>query len=434
MPQYLFQSVTKAPIPLLPTPIEDLAGFRLLRPLGLPGSFGTVFEAERDGLRYALKVFHAPLLTEKQEERFRSEVCVLQQVSHVNIVPYADSGIASFVGRHLPWIAMPYVKGRSLLEEIADAGGSLPIARVRYVSRQIAAGLAALHEHNIVHRDLKPANVLVGDDDVVRLLDFGVSRFLDRTTITSRGDLMGSPAYASPEQIRGDADLATDLWAVGIVMYELLAGRRPFDGDDLGALIDAIRDEQPEPPSAHRSDVPEDLDRLVLDLLAKEPMQRPYAADQLADALKPNVQVVSGGPEPLPDGGEPLIFLRVGRRDADAAMNACLGGDSPTGLVATISERTAAVTARKAAQLHDLSFAVDPLVWRMSSSNFSRTKSLRQLPYAPDGPDSLAPRRPPLIASRPSSRPRSRRRPGRLRRQRPVRCQFLLRRSRRSLA
>lgn len=382
---------TDQPIPLSVPPIGDLAGFRILSPLGLPGSFGTVFEAERHGQRYALKVFHAPLLTEDREERFRREVQVLQQASHPNLVPYADSGIASFAGRRLPWIAMPYIDGHSLLEELSSNRGFLPVARVRHIGRQIAAGLVALHERNIVHRDLKPANVLVGDDDVVRILDFGVARFLDRTTITSRGALMGSPAYASPEQLRGEADLATDLWALGVVMYELLAGRRPFGADDLGALIDAIRDEHPEAPSAHRPDVPEQLDQLVLDLLSKQPMRRPSGAREVTRLLEPNVHLAPPKAEPFPDAADPLVFVRVSGRDADAALNACLGGDAPTGLVASVTERSAAITARRAAQMHDLGFAVDPLVWRLASSNFSRTKSLRELPYAPGG---LSPWRP----------------------------------------
>lgn len=383
--------VSNSPIPLSVSPIGELAGFRLLRPLGLPGSFGTVFEAERDGTRFALKLFHAPLLTDDEEERFRREVDVLRQASHPNLVPYADSGIASFVGRRLPWIAMPYLDGRSLLEELSASGSVLAPARVRHVARQIATGLDALHALNIVHRDLKPANVLVGTDDVVRILDFGIARFLDRTTMTERGALMGSPAYSSPEQLRGESDLATDLWALGVVMYELLAGRRPFIADDLGALIDAIRDEQPEPPSAHRPDVPRALDELVLDLLAKEPMRRPVSAARIAELLVPSVQVAPARIEPFPDGHEPLIFLRVGQRDADAAVNACLRGDLPTGLVVPISERNALVVAGRAARAHDLSFGVDHLLWRMASSNFSRTKALRELPYAPDG---LSPWRP----------------------------------------
>jgi serine/threonine protein kinase len=383
--------VTGSPI-LLPVPlIGELAGFRLLRPLGLPGSFGTVFEAERDGARFALKLFHAPLMTDEEEERFRREVEVLRQASHPNLVPYADSGIASFVDRRLPWIAMPYLDGRSLLDELRVSAGVLTPARVRHIARQIATGLGALHELHIVHRDLKPANVLIGTDDVVRILDFGVARFLDRTTMTERGALMGSPAYSSPEQLRGESDLATDLWALGVVMYELLAGHRPFVADDIGALVDAIRDEQPEPPSAHRPDVPRELDELVLDLLAKEPMRRPVSAAHVAELLTPSVQVAPARIEPFPDGDEPLIFLRVGQRDADAAVNACLRGDLPTGLVVPISERNALVVAGRAARAHDLSFSVDHLLWRMASSHFSRTKALRELPYAPDG---LSPWRP----------------------------------------
>jgi serine/threonine protein kinase len=389
------------PVAVPTAPLGEFAGFVLVRPLGLPGSFGTVFEAERGKERFALKLFHAPLLTVEQEERFRREVEVLRQAAHPNLVPYADSGVASVLGRRLPWIAMPYLEGRSLLDELSAGGGVLAAARVRRIARQITMGLGALHALKIVHRDLKPANVLIGADDVVRILDFGVARFLDRTTMTERGALMGSPAYSSPEQLRGESDLATDLWALGVVMYELLAGRRPFVAEDLAALVDAIRDEQPEPPSAHRPEVPRELDELVLELLAKEPMRRPPSAEYVGGLLIPSVREAPRRIEPLPDGREPLIFLRVGQRDADAAVNACLRGELPTGLVVPISERNALVVAGRAARAHDLSFGVDHLLWRMASSNFSRTKALRELPYAPRG---LSPWRPEDLRSLEASR------------------------------
>lgn len=364
---------------------DEFAGFRLECLLGRPGSFGQTWKAERDSETFALKIFHANLVESVEELRFEREVRALEKLSHPNLVDCADSGIERYGDLDVHWIAMPFIEGRNLAEELsAAARGVLPPARACLIVKQMALGLDALHTAGIVHRDVKPLNTLITSGGTVKLLDFGLARFLDYTTLTERGVVMGTVAYAAPEQLRGEAIPASDIYSLGVTLYELVAGRRPFTGD-LVELVRAIQEDVPEPPSAFNPAVPAELDALVLELLAKEPMHRPATASEVAEELKPTVVAAPPARPTYRRASEPIVLARVGDRDVDDFANACLHGDAPTGVVVGITERTAFPIARRAAHYHDAKFAVDPLVLRTGLSNFSRTKALKSLPYSPDG-------------------------------------------------
>lgn len=328
---------------------EHFAGYRLIRPLGRPGGFGQVFEADRDGAPYALKILHAELLQSMERDQFRREVRALDKFQHSNLVDLADSGVEHVAGRDYWWIAMPYLKGRTLAAEIEASGGRVAPSRARELARQVAEGLAVLHTDNVVHRDLKPANVFVTEEGVVKLLDFGLARFLDYSSLTERGQVRGTLFYAAPEQLRGETEPSIDLWALGVVLYEMLTGRRPFGGADVVALIAAICEESPEPPSAIAAELSgdRDLEELVLSLLQKEAMNRPASADEVAAALRPVLAAASlSKPEPYDRAGEPRVYTRVGNRDVDDFVNASLHGDAPTGVVSGITDRSALVAAQ----------------------------------------------------------------------------------------
>lgn len=369
---------------------ESFAGFRLIAALGRPGGFGQVFKAERDGRLFALKILHQEPQTDAEREQFRREIRGLQKVMHENLVDFADSGVAS-AGDDGPdrwWIAMPFLEGRTVAEERDARGGRLSPARVRYLGCGMAQGLAALHRENIIHRDLKPVNVFVTSGDVPKLLDFGLARFLDYTSLTEQGHFRGTLGYAAPEQLRGDPQLSTDLWALGVSLYEMVTGTHPFRGTDMFAVMEAIRNEIPEPPGALAPEVDPELDTLIMALLEKEPMNRPASMAEVADCLRPRIAPAHVRQDPYPRDVEPRIYWRIGQRDVDGAMNACLHGDSPTGIVVGVTDgRSTLVTARRAARNNDpqAEFAIDPLVHRLSLTNFSTTKSLKELPYAPTG-------------------------------------------------
>jgi len=365
-------------------PFGQLAGYTLVRRLGRPGGFGTAFEARKDGNRYVVKIFHAELVEDVDRERFHREVRAMEKLSpHRNVVPYVGSGEETDDGRTYSYIVMPYVDGKTLRQVLDENGGRLAPGRVRQIAREVTAGLAALHAVEIVHRDIKPTNILIREDGTVMLLDFGVARFLDYTSLTEHGQFVGTLQYAAPEQLRNETEIGTDLWALGVVMYEMLAGRRPFRGQML-ELMHAILNDDPEPVSSFASDVPDDLERLVMRLLEKEPFDRPQAASEVIAALQPRAAaaIVSAEPEPYRRDAAPMLLLRGGDQAAPL-IDACVAGLNPSGVVMPITERHAVGDVRRTAKQYGIPYAVDPFVFRLAFPNFGTVKGLRDRSYAP---------------------------------------------------
>ncbi len=261
-----------------PTQGHPVGHYRLIGALG-SGGMGTVYRAYDTRLdrEVALK-FLPPHLSAQLEarERLLVEARAAAALEHPNICSIHEIGETS-AGR--PFIAMACYEGETLKERLAR--GSVPPAEAVAIAVQVARGLRAAHAHGIVHRDVKPANVILGTDGMVRLLDFGLAKIAD-VTLTGPGATPGTVAYMSPEQARGDAvDHRTDLWSLGVVLYEMLTGERPFGGGNDRAVIQAILHEEPEPISKRRSDTPAPLARIAERLLQKSPAGRYGSADAL---------------------------------------------------------------------------------------------------------------------------------------------------------
>ena len=340
-----------------------------------------------------VKVIHAELVEEVDRERFDREVKAMRRLGpHPNVVPYLDSGEVETDGRSFHYIVMPFLPGRTLRQLLDQHEGRIPPGRVRQIARQIAAGLASIHAGEIVHRDLKPENIFVCDDGRVVLLDFGVARFLDYTSLTEHGQFIGSLKYAAPEQLRNEVEPATDLWALGVVMYEMLAGRRPFTGQML-ELMHAVLHDDPEPVSSFAPDVPPDLEGLVMRLLEKEPFDRPRSADEAIEAMQPRAATAVAVEEsqPYPRDVPPMLFVR-GSNDAAALVNAIMHDLNPSAVVMPITERHAVGDVRRAAKEYGVPYAIDPFVFRTAYANFSRVSGLRERAFAPQ--DGLTPYQP----------------------------------------
>jgi len=243
------------------------------------GAMGVVFLA-RDpqlGRRVALKTYEVPEGISKEvvqefEERLLREAHAAAALSHPNIVTVHDAGIDPVRG--FPYIVMEYVPGRSL-KQLLDGRHRLSVDVTLRFGDALADALHAAHRAGIVHRDIKPANILVRDTDgLVKITDFGVARF-PASELTRTGALVGSPAYMSPEQIRGAAvDARSDLFSLSVVLYEALTSKRPFAGDDLPSVAYSVVHTVPVPVSQAVRGLPSELDKFFDKALAKEPKRR----------------------------------------------------------------------------------------------------------------------------------------------------------------
>ena len=205
--------------------------------------------------------------------RFAREARMAARLSHPNIVQVFDAG--EHEGR--PFIVMEYVEGETLADTLAGEG-RLPPDRVVDIGRQCCAGLACAHGAGLVHRDVKPQNLLLTRDGTVKIADFGVAWALDQTRLTLTGSIVGTARYLAPEQTGGDQITpAADVYALGVVLYELLAGRAPHEAGSLPELVTAKRTQAVAPLRTHRPDVPAPLDATVLGCLAVSPLDRPTA-------------------------------------------------------------------------------------------------------------------------------------------------------------
>jgi beta-lactam-binding protein with PASTA domain/predicted Ser/Thr protein kinase len=252
--------------------------YRIIRKLGA-GGMADVYLAEDQelGRRVAIKILNDRHAADDSFiERFRREAKNAAGLSHPNIVSIYDRGEAE--GTY--YIAMEYLDGRSLKELIVGRGPA-PVKTAIDYARQVLAAVGFAHKHGIVHRDIKPHNVLVGPEGRLKVTDFGIARS-GASQMTEVGSIIGTAQYLSPEQARGaQVDQTSDLYSVGVVLYEMLTGQVPFTGDTPLEIAMKHLSEVPRPPSELRPEVPHDLDSVVLRALAKDPGERYQSADEM---------------------------------------------------------------------------------------------------------------------------------------------------------
>ena len=249
-----------------------LSHYRVLEKLG-GGAMGVVYRGLDLRLdRHVALKFLPPELSRDDDARVRltQEAKAASALDHPNICTIHEID-ATPEGQL--FIAMAYYEGETLKKRIAS--GPLTVDHALDIAVQIAQGLAEAHAAGIVHRDIKPANVMLTKNNLVKIVDFGIAKLLGATGPTQAGTTIGTVAYMSPEQVACESlDEQSDIWSLGAVLYELLTGQPPFDGQNEWAVMNAIRTQEPPPPSARRSGIPESIDRLVLKALAKNKAER----------------------------------------------------------------------------------------------------------------------------------------------------------------
>jgi len=258
------------------------------------------------GRLVAIKLLSKEFAEGDARQRFLQEARVVGQLSHPSIITLHDMGIEE--ASATPYLVMEYLKGQALDRTLEK--GSIPFARACAWVAEVAGALGAAHRKGVIHGDIKPANILVTDDNRVKLMDFGMARLTARES--AGNTLSGTPAYWCPEQIMGKPqDARSDLFSLGVVLYELVTGRRPFDADTLQGVCSRVLSSVPLPPSQANSSIPAAFDQLVARLMSKDPTTRYADADVLAGDLYPFARRKAAVPQvvaPALNSQQPLSF------------------------------------------------------------------------------------------------------------------------------
>ncbi len=285
---------------------QKLGSFLIEAEIGA-GAMGVVYRGVRDSGKTrvaAVKVIGVEQMAKgKAFERFVREAEILEQFRHPNIVRYLARGKS---GKTF-YYAMEFIAGRTL-DGMIEETGPLPWEEVARIGIQICDALHYAHEHSVIHRDLKPSNLMMTKDGEVKLTDFGIAKDLDATALTATGRTMGTAAYMAPEQIRGTPEVShkTDLYALGIVLYQMLTGELPFQGTSPVVLMHLHMNEPPPRASAKVQVIPVALDDLVLKLMGKSPTDRPWDAAAVALTLRELLAKQEAG-KPIP-----MVWPEVG--------------------------------------------------------------------------------------------------------------------------
>jgi serine/threonine-protein kinase len=262
---------------------KTIAHYKITEKLG-EGGMGVVYKAEDTKLRrtVALKFLRTQALeSEEDTKRFMHEAQAAAALDHPNICTVYEVGESD----DHTYISMAYVEGKSLREKLRE--GPVPLETALEIAVQAAEGLRAAHDKGIVHRDIKSANVMLTPEGRVKVMDFGLAKTAGATRVTKTGTMLGTAAYMSPEQALGQAtDRRTDIWSLGVVLYEMLTGQLPFKGDLDPALMYSIVNEEPEPVTSVSSEIPLEVEQVVGRALAKNPEKRYQSAEELINDLE----------------------------------------------------------------------------------------------------------------------------------------------------
>lgn len=261
------------------------------------GGFGSVYKAVKNGIEYAIKIFREDYVLKEFREkgennRIKREIEIMKSVNHPYLIRYVDDFKETLLGVPSYFLVMEYAKGKTLRKLMNE--NALDESQAIDIFQKILEGIKALHnvrgddeDKGIIHRDLKPENIIVGNGEL-KIIDYGISKVIDYTSITSTGNVMGSPAYMSPEQITDSKhiDKRSDLYTVGVILYEMLTQKLPYEFHSLPELYDKIKNANPIPPRRWLPLMNNKIENIILKLLEKSPYKRFAKASLIANAIQ----------------------------------------------------------------------------------------------------------------------------------------------------
>ena len=361
----------------------EVPGYEILGELGR-GGMGVVYQARQVSLNrmVALKMILAGAYADpEQQRRFRTEAEAIARLRHPNVVQVHDYGVSD--GR--VYLALEYVEGGTLAQKAA--GVAQPPKPAAHIIETLAVAVHHAHRQGLVHRDLKPANILLTSDGVLKITDFGLAKHLSSSGAataaqqTASGALLGTPTYMAPEQVtaeRGTIGPATDVYALGVILYELLTGQPPFQGDSALQVLRQVQEQEPRPPRRLRPGVPHDLETICLKCLEKTPGRRYASAAELAEDLR---RFQAGEPILARPIGKLKRVWRWGRRNPKVAGLTALAGILL--VVIAVGSMAAALRLRQSAgeRLWEAKLA-EARMYRYSDQPGRRSKALEALAEA----------------------------------------------------
>lgn len=352
------------------------------------GSFGTVYKCEKSKDIYAIKIFNLEYIFQEfkdngEDNRITREIAALKEVDHPNVIKLVDQGIFNSNYQSYVFIIMEYLEGTDLKAKIDKE--DLDFNEIKGIFNQILDGIDAIHRSNIIHRDLKPHNIYITNEGQVKILDFGLSKLIDFTSITSAGAEIGSPLYMSPEQIKDikSIDYRSDYYALGITLFEMISKTHPYGNiQSKEQLYYKIINEQPRSILHYVPSVPNNLDNIIDKLLSKLNYQRPNKVEEIKAALDIDKNV-SGLPMKS-KVFEPNFFLRLWN-EKTIVTEFYNEGYSIENCVFPINHQEQQKGLLNLVKNKNINYIFDPATTRLAYDTFSDVKGLVSLPYSPSG-------------------------------------------------
>lgn len=350
------------------------------------GSFGSVYSCEKNGNTYAIKIFNFSYVfsefSKGTDNRITREIKALKSVNHPNVVSYVDDGEFMDNGVKYLYVVMDYVKGEDLNQFIRN--NDLDINNAISIFTNILHGVDAIHKQHIVHRDLKPANIYITQNGDIKILDFGLSKLIDFTSITSTGAEIGSPLYMSPEQVKDgkNIDYRSDYYALGVILFELLSKNNPYGKiQSRTELYFKIINEPPISIRQYIPTIPNEIDNLISSLLEKENYRRPNSVKEILQYIQ---AMTTADKSVTVKTFVPSFFLRTWN-EKSVIESYRKDGYEVENYIFPINHQNQQKNLLKNIMELGSNYLIDPATMRLAYDTFTEVKGLVSLPYAPQG-------------------------------------------------
>lgn len=361
------------------------------------GGFGSVYKAIKGDAIYAIKVFREDYVLQEYKQnglnnRIQREIDIMRTVDHPFLIKYVDDFKGGDLNVASYFLVMEFAEGETL-QKLIKKGVLIGEGQIVSIFKNILEGIKGLHhlrgDHDnkgIIHRDLKPENIVVNGDKV-KILDYGISKVIDYTAITSTGNFLGSPLYSSPEQITDskNIDKRSDLYTLGVIFYEMLTSRIPYEFNNLPELIDKIKNESPTPPRKYFSEITNKLENIIFKLLEKNPYQRYPNIDELIKALNLNETTQKKGYDTTP-----RFLIRL-YDDATVLKNYISNHSHKIYVDFPANHQFRQKTLFNLIQTQQFERIIDPATLRFAYDTYTDVVGLNNLPYCPKNYEVITP-------------------------------------------